>query len=128
MEKWRRVLFLLIFLFYSFKCHSQFCPGFGTGRYARLDRFCSRRGITIRFIRNLQPAESGEGAERIATAPSFPSWLTLKMRQWTSDGRAEPSTTAKPDQHIRFFARGWDFVNWPHRRAILHHSTEVLAP
>lgn len=77
MEKWRRFLFLLIFLSYSPSATRISGPGFGTGRYARLDRFCSRRGITIRFIRDLQPAESAEGAERIATPLTrFPSWLT----------------------------------------------------
>ena len=77
MEKWRRFLFLLIFLSYSPSATRISGPGFGTGRYARWDLFCSRRGITIRFIRDLQPAESGEGAERIATAVL----ADLKMRQ-----------------------------------------------
>ena len=86
MEKWRSFLFLLIFLSYSPSATRISGPGFGTGRYARFDRFCSRRGITIRLIRDLQPAESAEGAERIATPLTNPVLANLKMRQWCSDG------------------------------------------
>jgi hypothetical protein len=76
-------------------------------------------------MRNLQPAESGEGQ----SVDEFPVLAAFKDETMDpSDGRAEPSMTAKRDQHIRFSLEGWDFVNWPHRRAILHHSTEVFAP
>ena len=50
-----------------------------------LDRFCSRRGITIRFIRNLKPAESGCRVTDHNGVHEFPILADLKMRQWTSD-------------------------------------------
>ena len=84
MENGGPSFFLLIFL--SSGATRISGPGFGTGRYARSDRFCSRRGITIRFIGDLQPAEGGEGAERVNGVDEVLVLADLKMRQWCSDG------------------------------------------
>jgi hypothetical protein len=50
-----------------------------------LDRFCSRRAITIRSIAKLKPAESRRRRNGWQRRPRVPILADLKMRQWTSD-------------------------------------------